>query len=73
MKHIMFISACVTLLLTCNAHAAVESPITAQEWANYLARSAKVLGGGLSVGFTARCFIQFTAFQLRALRLLARR
>ena len=64
----------VVMLSTCHAQAAeVTQPIAAQVWAEYLARSAKVLGGGLSVGFTARFFIQFTAFQLRALRMLARR
>jgi hypothetical protein len=71
MKQIITITALI-LLLTCHVQAADGSPVTAQEWANYLARSAKVLGGGLSVGFTMRFFIQFTAFQLRALRLLSR-
>lgn len=63
----------VVVLTTCHAHGAeITEPITAQDWAEYLSRSAKVLGAGLSVGFTARFFIQFTAFQLRALRMLSR-
>lgn len=72
MKNIILI-AFVLFLTTCELQASDASPITAQAWADYLAKSATVLGGGLSVGFTARFFIQFTAFQLRALRLLARR
>ncbi|MFG0249787.1 MAG: hypothetical protein ACF8OB_12945 [Phycisphaeraceae bacterium JB051] len=76
MKWLLYctIPVILVMLTTCQAQAAeVIEPIAAQDWANYLARSAKVLGAGLSVGFTARFFIQFTAFQLRSLRMLARR
>lgn len=72
MKHIYTISALV-LLLTCSVYAEDTSPITDQQWADYLASNAYILGAGLTVGFVLRFGIQFTATQLRVLRMMQRR